>query len=207
MSIIAVFDINGTLLHRLKSNDYNNSRVEFPIKISPDTKLENYCIWFRPHLSLLNDFLQEHKIPFIFWSTCIEKNTEKLVKILEKFFPKHYGFLSQSECKFNPKAKQRYKQKSLKDLEMVEKKWYEIFSENSSLGENLPVFDVNKVVLVDDSLNKNKEGQNIILVNPYKCDLADKEVFYIIKQLHNHTNCNDKKCYEKYANFFSKKTK
>lgn len=155
-----VFDLNGTLIFRTRKREP---------KITPDYYThKDYRVYFRPHLNKLADFLHTHKIPYIFWSTCIEANTKAYTALLKPIFTNVEGYLSQDDCSFPSVESSIHKRREVKNLEQTNMFW----------GK-----DIENVYLVDDSAVKSVSGQNYIAIKEFYGSLEDTEILNLIEKL------------------------
>lgn len=172
-----VFDINCTLLKRIRS-----------VKDIPKTTLQpikhkEFTIFIRPHVNILSDFLLSHKIPYIFWSSCIYENTRDLIKLLHPL-SNHLGFLSAEDCaSTSEKPKNIRCEKWIKNLDKTIKFWP----------------DQEDVYLVDDSIEKRYMNQNMISIKPFD-GTPDDEILILIDKIHEMIECNDLNCLRKHFN-------
>ncbi|KAI5192468.1 hypothetical protein NEMIN01_2032 [Nematocida minor] len=78
---IFVFDLNGTLLTRVKENKGEHLKVRDADEILPS---RGDLIYIRPHLDALASYLHENKIKYVLWTTAMEHNGVHLVNAVKK---------------------------------------------------------------------------------------------------------------------------
>ncbi|KAI5180701.1 hypothetical protein NEOKW01_0985 [Nematocida sp. AWRm80] len=78
---IFVFDINGTLLKRVKTDKPTYLKVRNADAILPTCK---DLVYIRPHISKLIEFLHSNNIRYVLWTTAMEHNAIHLVNFLKK---------------------------------------------------------------------------------------------------------------------------
>ncbi|OAG29201.1 hypothetical protein NEDG_01274 [Nematocida displodere] len=76
---VFVFDLNGTLVTRVKENKREYLQVR-----DADERLRGCddLIYVRPHLKELARFLHTYAIPYVFWTTAMEHNGAQLLSIV-----------------------------------------------------------------------------------------------------------------------------
>ncbi|KAM0672274.1 hypothetical protein OCOL_000490 [Ordospora colligata] len=157
---LIVFDINGTLIKRYRKYSEELKRYE-SMGIVADKVSGAFAFYDRPHLDVLLKFLKTHEVSYILWTTGMEKNAKIFVEHLESLgFDEHIGSYSQIDCKAG-----KYKIDSsadlwVKDLDIVAK----------DHG-----FDVERCILVDDSLDKSLYNQNLICCKEYDPENYDDD--------------------------------
>ncbi|KFG26313.1 uncharacterized protein NESG_01433 [Nematocida ausubeli] len=77
---IFVFDLNGTLLSRVKENKGTYLDKKKPDAIIPG---RGDLIYLRPHLDKLINYLHENDITYMLWTTAMEHNGIHLTNLLE----------------------------------------------------------------------------------------------------------------------------
>ncbi|ADM10884.2 uncharacterized protein Eint_010200 [Encephalitozoon intestinalis ATCC 50506] len=173
---LVVFDISGTLIkryHKAKSEQ----RILTSMGVEPDFKFKEYFIYNRPHLDLLVEFLKSHDAEYVLWTTGMRQNAMHLVKYLEDLgFDGLLGWYSQSDCKPGKVRLDSKCSRWVKDLEVV------------ASNHNI---DVEKCILVDDSVDKSIYTQNFICCPEYIPGAKDYGIEYICKHLDDFFGCKE----------------
>lgn len=175
MEKIVVFDLNGTLLKRIKKDERSTIQSLEAQEIFADASYDRYYIYIRPHIKTLAEFLHTHDVNYIFWSTCTRPHLTKLIGFIKDVMYNYCGFFCQDECiagkyKGNSKA-----DKWVKNLEVVKRKY-------------------NKdAILVDDGIEKRFEDQPMILVKEFTGS-HDDYLITLTQELHDMTDCKDLNC-------------
>ncbi|KAH9385669.1 uncharacterized protein NEMAJ01_0565 [Nematocida major] len=78
---VFVFDLNGTLLARVKENKGKLMKMQ-----EPDGVLSGPgdLIYLRPHLGELVEFLHKNNVQYALWTTAMEHNGVRLASMVEK---------------------------------------------------------------------------------------------------------------------------
>ncbi|EPR78551.1 hypothetical protein SLOPH_1663 [Spraguea lophii 42_110] len=135
-------------------------------------KLNNIFIHPRPHLSKLINFIKEHNLECMLWTNSQPTNAQILANHLKDIGMPHITVFNSTECDYS-----REPRKGQKPLHKIYKLGYSPY----------------QAVLIDDSYNKVKNGDNYILVKSYiKKD--DNEILYLIQTLDLYIKCKRKKC-------------
>ncbi|KAI5189973.1 hypothetical protein NECID01_0768 [Nematocida sp. AWRm77] len=87
--IFLVFDLNGTLLKRVKEDKQRIMAIRNPDGRVPPC---NDLIYLRPHIGQLAEFLHKHGISYVFWTTAMEHNGVYLLNaVTETGMNQHKG--------------------------------------------------------------------------------------------------------------------
>lgn len=165
---MVALDINGTLLKRI--HKCNRKKIDGSLHGDKLRKtLRNHVVYYRPHLQDLGEFLNHHRIKYVFWSTMQRHNTLLYAKSLEDFGLNRYlKCYDESHCRTGSIRGSIKAKKWLKDLRML--------SDEHGIS-------LDNCVLVDDNALKSTEGCNFIQVKEYDPDAPDQELLLLIEKL------------------------
>ncbi|KAI5172585.1 hypothetical protein NEFER03_1660 [Nematocida sp. LUAm3] len=154
---LLVFDLNGTLMKRVKEN------AEKYLKVRDADGYVPRCanlLYIRPHIKELSVFLHENKINYIFWTTAMEHNAVHLVNLVKKHgMNREIGaFYHSSATKVPDHEYKRYK-----DLSIISEKF------------SVPV---ERIFLIDDEEYKCFPSSSHIPIDEY--DPLDEKDFSLI---------------------------
>lgn len=150
--LFLVFDLNGTLLRRVKADKERMMALRNPEGRLPGC---NDLIYVRPHLSELLAFLHEQHIPYVFWTTAMEHNAVHLLEaITSRGMNQHRGSFFFSHA--TPIPEHPYKR--LKDLAVVAAKY------------QIPLANIR---LVDDEVIKCSSPELHIPIDEYNPENAE----------------------------------
>jgi FMN phosphatase YigB (HAD superfamily) len=172
---LIVFDINDTLIS--KTNKYDRDLLS---KFTEEQRNKMYScnkhlLLKRQYTEVLVDYLNEHKLDYIFWSTSMIHNIKKMIPYLENIGYTFYsGYLSQSDCEEGTITEKIKALKSIKNLKQACK-----------------IFDkkLENCVLIDNSYEKHVEGQNFIQIEDIDHFNEDREMIYLVEKIDKFIKC------------------
>lgn len=158
--IYFVIDINGVLVKRkwsksLKQSNENDNVIAMPGKNGAQH------VFIRPYaLELLKIISEKKNVNLIFWSSMTLEYMMPIVNILTKDIVENFSVMSQIDCTAEQHPEHSYKPLFVKDVSKI----YDRF------------VDVEKVVFLDDSLEKMKYNKNetIVIVKEWDNQQEDK---------------------------------
>jgi len=173
---LIVFDINGTLIKKCRKGKSEPKEYEQKGRM-PDKVTSKFILYERPLLGVLLKFLKTHEVTYILWTTGMEANAKVLVDYLESLgFDEHIGWYSQIDCKAGKCKVDSDANLWIKDLDMV--------ARNHG-------FDVERCILVDDSVDKSIYDQNLICCKEYNPGEDDDGIFEICRHLDDFLGCTE----------------
>ncbi|KCZ82231.1 hypothetical protein H312_00254 [Anncaliia algerae PRA339] len=161
-----VFDINGTLLKRVKRTEKEHIRNLEKNQFLPISHDSIYNYYFRKDLDKLSSFLDTNSVPYCFWTTMFEKNANICTELLKTVgFTKYLKIYNQDQCLIGNNKGKVKAEKWVKNLEIPS-------------GElDVPL---DRCVLIDDDLVKVYGNQNSFIVDEFNFELVDDGVEKII---------------------------
>lgn len=178
---LIVLDLNDTILAKIKKSDKKTLSKLSKEQVGKLYRCTNYYLIERPNTKLFVDFLEDHKLDYIFWSTSMRHNLEKMLPFLcEIGYKKALGYLSQEDCEEGIITEKIKAEKSIKNLNKVCK----VFKR-----------EIDDVILIDNSVEKHIKGQNFIQISDINL-LEDNELLVLCKKLDKFIGCQ-KKCFIK----------
>lgn len=173
---LVVFDISGTLLR--KYHKAKREHRELAARgIEPDHRFKQFFIYNRPGLDVLVEFLRTHDADYVLWTTGMRQNAEQMVWHLRSLgLDKYLGWYSQSDCKAGRVRVESEAALWVKDLEVVAR----------AHG-----VDVERCILVDDSVDKSVHDQNFVCCTEYVPGLKDRGIADICRHLDDFFGCSE----------------
>ncbi|AFN82357.1 hypothetical protein EROM_010120 [Encephalitozoon romaleae SJ-2008] len=145
--------------------------------IEPDMKFKSYLVYNRPNLDLLIKFLKTHDTSYVLWTTGMRRNATNLINHLSHVgFNEYLGWYSQLDCKAGKVKLDSECNLWVKDLNVVAR------------NHNV---DVERCILVDDSIDKSVHTQNFICCPEYIPGTEDDGIKYICKHLDDFFECKE----------------
>ncbi|KAI5184592.1 hypothetical protein NEHOM01_0267 [Nematocida homosporus] len=169
-SQLFVFDINGTLLSRVKKQKHRFLTNKAPDFILPSC---SDLIYFRPYLSELVSFLHSQQIKYVLWTTAMEHNAVHLVNgLIGQGLDQAIEHLYFSTAKPIP----GHPYKRYKDMQIISDK------------HQVPI---ERIFLVDDEVEKCVPKSCHLPIAEYDpLNAEDRAILDIIDQIKNIINQN-----------------
>lgn len=168
---LLVFDLNGTLLKRVKKLNKHQIKVHLDKHSQNIYGFEDSVVYIRPHLNNLAQFLHHNHIDHAIWTSTRRRDAKNLYDLVQQ-----YGFKNEKFYWTRKKCSKiaNYNLKSLlkaKDLHQVWNEYQE--------------YNPNNVILVDDSLFKATCNEHLINLKTFKIDEheTDNELELLIQYL------------------------
>ena len=173
---LIVFDMNGVLMSR--NERLNQFFSEKPIAIESYTI---HSVFPNIDLDVLSKFYLSHSFYIGLWTTCMKKNGTPVLLILEDILQFKFDFfMTQEDCSIGEMTGNIKTKRCIKDLRKPSR----------MLG-----VEVKNSLLVDDSIGKRCEDQNVFIFNS-----EERDIIRAIKEIDKFICCTDMNCIAKTLN-------